>query len=98
MACVIAPAIVDGAVAPAIPADKSKTGMPPRIQFSITSQDSVANFIGGTTKQLEFDTNGRSRYAASLPAISYSISKAPATKSGSVKLVPICLVVPEQAA
>jgi len=31
-------------------------------------QDSSANFIGGTTKQLELLTNGRARQAASPPA------------------------------
>ena len=61
--------MVEGAVAPAMPADNRSTGIPPRIQASITSQLSVANFMGGTTKQFEFDTNGRSRYLASPPAI-----------------------------
>ena len=43
--------------------------MPPAIHASITTQLSVANFIGGTTKQLVLDTNGRARHAASDPAM-----------------------------
>ncbi len=42
----------------------------------------MANFIGGTTKQFEFDTKGRARHAASPPAIMCSISTASGTKSG----------------
>jgi hypothetical protein len=57
-----------GAVAPACPADRSRIGMPARMQASIVMQLSVANFIGGTTKQFEFDTKGISRHAASPPA------------------------------
>ena len=53
--------MVLGAVAPAMPADSSSTGMPPRMQASITSQASVANFIGGTTKQFELLRKGRAR-------------------------------------
>jgi hypothetical protein len=52
-----------------MPADKSKIGMPPRMQVSIDSQLSVANFIGGTTKQFDIETKGRARYLASPPAI-----------------------------
>ena len=46
---------MEGAVAPAIPAESKSTGIPPRIHASITSQASVANFIGGTTKQFELE-------------------------------------------
>ena len=35
----------------------------------------MANFMGGTTKQLEFDTKGRSRHLSSPPAIMCSIFK-----------------------
>ena len=87
--------MVEGAVAPAIPAESSKTGIPCRIHCSMTSQLSVANFIGGTTKQLELETKGRSRHLSSPPAIICNISMAGATKPGSEKETPICLVVPE---
>ncbi len=53
--------------------------MPPRMQASITLQLSVANFIGGTTKQLELETNGRARHLSSPPAIMCSNSKAGGT-------------------
>ena len=96
-ACTIAPAMVEGAVAPAIPAESNNTGMPPRIHASITSHASVANFIGGTTKQLLFDMNGRSRNASSPPAMSYISSKIPGIKDGSVKLDPMCFEVPDVA-
>ena len=70
----VAPALemlyaIAGAVAPACPADSSRIGMPPSTQASSTPQASSANFIGGTTKQLEFDTNGRARKLSSPPAI-----------------------------
>ncbi len=93
-ACTIAPAIEAGAVAPAWPAESSSTGMPPRMQCSIVVQASVANFIGGTTKQFEFETKGRARHAASPPASMCSISKLGATCAGSEKLVPTCFDVP----
>ena len=72
--------------------------MPALMHSSITWQDSVANFIGGTTKQLELDINGRSRHLSSPPAIMCSISIAGATNSGSEKDMPMCLVVPVQVA
>ena len=90
----IAPAIGAGAVAPAWPALRSKIGIPPSIHFSITWQLSVANFIGGTTKQFELETNGRSRHLFSPPAIICNISNASSTKPGSVKEVPTCFCVP----
>ena len=43
------------------------------MQSSITLQASWANLNGGTTKQFEFDTNGRARHSASPPAIRCSI-------------------------
>ena len=58
-----------GAVAPAWPADSSRIGMPPSTQASSTPQASSANFIGGTTKQFEFETKGRARKFSSPPAI-----------------------------
>jgi hypothetical protein len=85
-------------VAPAWPAESSSIGMPPRMQASMVRQLSVANFIGGTTKQLEFETKGRARQAASEPAIRWRSSKQPWTWAGSEKLVPTCLVVPAQQA
>ena len=68
--------------------------MPSRTQCSIVRQLSVANFIGGTTKQFEFDTNGRARQACSDPATMCSSSKHSATQEGSEKAVPTCLTVP----
>ena len=62
-----------GAVAPAWPADSNNTGIPCRMQASITKQLSVANFIGGTTKQLEFEINGLARHLFSPPAIIWTI-------------------------
>ena len=56
-------------------------------------QASVANFIGGTTKQLDWLTNGRSRHFASPPAIACSISSEAFTLRGLTQLVPTCLVV-----
>ena len=70
--------------------------MPARMQASMVMQLSSANFIGGTTKQLEFDTKGRSRHLSSPPAIMWMRSKQPATCEGSEKLVPTCLDVPAQ--
>ncbi len=64
------------------------------MQASITWQLSVANFIGGTTKQLEFEMKGRARHSSSPPASMWIISKTAGMCAGSVKLVPICLVVP----
>ena len=61
------------------PAESSNTGMPYLMHSSMTSQDSVANFIGGTTKQFELLMNGRSRHLSSPPAIIWSISNAGAT-------------------
>ncbi len=72
--------------------------MPARTQASIVMQLSSANFIGGTTKQFEFETNGRARHLSSPPAIMCSRSKQPVTCAGSEKLVPTCLVVPAQQA
>ena len=93
----MAVAIGAGAVAPACPADSSNTGIPARIQASIARQLSSANFIGGTTKQLELLTKGCARHAASDPATMCSSSMQPGTDSGSAKDVPICLVVPATA-
>jgi hypothetical protein len=87
-----------GAVAPAWPADSSSTGIPARTQCSIVMQLSSANFMGGTTKQFEFDTKGRSRHAASPPATVWISSMQPATWSGSEKEVPTCFVVPARQA
>ena len=64
----MAPASEAGAVAPAWPAESSSTGMPPRTATSRQRQASAANFIGGTTKQLDWLTKGRSRHCSSLPA------------------------------
>ena len=72
--------------------------MPARMQVSIAVQLSSANFIGGTTKQFEFDTNGRARQAASPPANRCSISMPGATCDGSLNDVPTCFVVPAQQA
>ena len=68
------------------------------MQASIVMQLSSANFIGGTTKQLELEMNGRSRHLSSPPAIRWIISKQGATCEGSEKDVPTCFVVPEQQA
>ena len=87
-----------GAVAPACPADSSSTGMPARMQCSIVMQLSSANFIGGTTKQLEFDTKGRSRHAFSPPATVWMSSMQGATWAASEKETPTCLVVPARQA
>ena len=54
----------------------------------------MANFIGGTTKQLVFETKGRARQASSPPATRCNISNAGPTKAPSVKEVPMCLRVP----
>jgi hypothetical protein len=91
----MAEAMGAGAVAPACPADRSRIGMPARMQASIVRQLSVANFIGGTTKQLDSDTKGISRHAASPPATMW-ISSIPGgtTAAGSEKDVPTCFVVP----
>ena len=94
----MASAIGAGAVAPACPADRSSTGIPPRMQASIVTQLSSANFIGGTTKQLELEMKGRSRHFASPPASRWIISKHGATCEGSENEVPTCFVVPEQQA
>ena len=61
---------------------------------SITSHDSVANRRGGTTKQFEFETNGRARQAASEPATRYSRSSPRRARSTEVNEVPTCFVVP----
>ena len=92
------PAMVEGVVAPAMPADSRSTGIPPRMHISMVSQLSVANFIGGTTKQLELHTKGRSRHLSSPPAIIWRSSKDFATWDGSEKDVPTCFVVPAQQA
>ena len=83
-------------MAPACPADSSSIGMPARTQASIVMQLSSANFIGGTTKQFELDTNGRARQAASPPATMCSISNPGSTLIGSENEVPTCLVVPDR--
>ena len=61
---------------------------------SITWHDSVANFIGGTTKQLEFEKNGLARHWSSPPASAWTMSMQPGMFSGPTKDVPMCLVVP----
>jgi hypothetical protein len=68
--------------------------MPARMQASIVRQLSVANFIGGTTKQLDSDTKGISRHAASPPATMWISLHAGSTAAGSEKDVPTCFVVP----
>jgi hypothetical protein len=94
----MADAMGAGAVAPACPADRSRIGMPARMQASIVMQLSVANFIGGTTKQLDSDTKGISRHAASPPATMWIISMPGSTDTGSEKDVPTCFVVPARQA
>src|ERR1700732_1344361 len=54
---------------------------------------SVANFIGGTTKQFDWLTKGRSRHLSSPPAIACSISSERVTCTGLTQLEPTCLVV-----
>ncbi len=87
-----------GAVAPACPAERSRTGIPARTQCSIVMQLSSANFIGGTTKQFEFDTKGRARHASSPPATKWMRSMHPAKWAGSENDVPTCFVVPDRQA
>ena len=72
--------------------------MPARMQCSIAMQLSSANFIGGTTKQFEFDTKGRARHACSPPATRWIRSMQPATCDGSENDVPTCFVVPARQA
>ena len=98
MACTIASAMGAGAVAPACPALSRSIGIPARMHFSIVMQLSSANFIGGTTKQLELLTKGRARQACSPPATVCSRSKQPSTWDGSLNEVPTCLVVPDRQA
>ena len=64
--------------------------MPARIASSIAMQLSSANFMGGTTKQLVFDMNGRARQASSPPAIMCRRSMQGPTWCGSLKDVPMC--------
>ena len=90
----MAPASEAGAVAPAWPAESSSTGMPPRTATSRQRQASVANFSGGTTKQLDWLTKGRARHLSSPPEIICSISSEASHCSGATQLVPTCLVVP----
>ena len=96
--CARAPASAAGAVAPAWPAESNSTGMPPRTATSRHLHASVANFMGGTTKQFDWLTNGRSRHCCSPPAIRCSISSEASTCSGCTQLLPTCLVVDETAA
>ena len=72
--------------------------MPARMQASIVSQLSSANFIGGTTKQFDSETKGISRHASSPPATMWISSIPGATAAGSEKEVPTCLVVPARQA
>lgn len=72
--------------------------MPARTHASMVMQLSDANFIGGTTKQFEFETKGRARHASSPPAIMCRSSKQPGAWDGSEMLVPTCFVVPAQLA
>jgi hypothetical protein len=65
---------------------------------SMQRQASVANFMGGTTKQFDWLTNGRSRHCCSPPAIACSISSDAVTCSGCTQLLPTCLVVLDTAA
>jgi hypothetical protein len=90
----MAEAMGAGAVAPACPADNSRIGMPARMQASIVRQLSVANFIGGTTKQFDIGDEGRARQAASPPATMWIISISLRNADGSEKDVPTCFVVP----
>ena len=69
VACAIVPAIDAGAVAPAWPAERSKTGIPALMHSSITKQLSVAKRIGGTTKAFELEINGRFLHLSSPPEI-----------------------------
>src|SRR5258708_33744131 len=62
--------------------------MPPRTATSRQRQASAANFIGGTTKQFDWLTNGRSRHCRSPPAIRCSISSEAVTCSGCTQLDP----------
>ena len=84
-----------GAVAPACPAESSSTGMPPAAATSRQRQASIANFIGGTTKQLDWLTKGRSRHLSSPPAIWCNISSERVTCIGLTQLEPTCFVVAE---
>jgi hypothetical protein len=68
--------------------------MPPRTATSRQRQASVANFSGGTTKQLDWLTKGRARHFSSPPEIICSISSEDSHCSGATQLVPTCLVVP----
>ena len=68
--------------------------MPPRTPASRQRQASSAKRSGGTTKQLDIETKGRARQAASPPAIRCSIASASSTCRTWVKLVPTCLAVP----
>ncbi len=81
-------------MAPAWPADSSSTGMPPSTATRRHSSDSSANFIGGTTKQLDWLTNGRARHCSSPPAMTCSISRVFSTWRASLQLAPTCLDVP----
>ena len=68
--------------------------MPPATATSRQRQASSANFIGGTTKQFDCDTNGRARHFSSDPATACRIAKASSTCSGITIEVPTCFVVP----
>ena len=67
--------------------------MPPRTATSRQRQASAANFIGGTTKQLDWLTNGRSRHLSSPPAMACSICSEASRWSGWTQLLPTCFVV-----
>ena len=67
--------------------------MPPVTASSRQRQASTANFMGGTTKQFDWLTNGRSRHCFSPPAIMCSISNEASRCFGSTQLEPTCLVV-----
>ena len=68
--------------------------MPPWTATRRHSSDSGANFIGGTTKQLDWLTNGLARHAASPPAMICSISRVFSRYAASVQLEATCLPVP----
>ncbi len=90
----MAPASEAGAVAPAWPADSSSTGMPPRTATSRQRQASVANFIGGTTKQLDWLTKGRCAPFLLAAGDHMQHLQRGLALLGCTQLVPTCLVVP----
>ena len=90
----MAPAIGAGAVAPAWPADNKSTGIPPRMHASMTWQASVANFIGGTTKQFVFEMKGRAPPVVLAARQRMDQIEHPGMCDGSTNEVPMCFVVP----